>query len=132
MPKHPGGRPTDYNDEILKKARKYLDKLPADEVVHSIEGLAEAIGVTRPTIYDWESQVDKKEFSYIVEEVRQRQGKTLVNKGLTGEFNSKITAVMLSKHDYREGHEHTGKDGKDLIPSPEDKEAARKALEDVE
>ena len=110
-------RPSEYNDQILVKAREYLDNLPEDEVVHSIEGLADALGITRPTIYDWISQADKEEFSYIVEKVRQSQGKKLVNKGLSGDFNSKIAAVMLSKHGYREGHELTGKDGKDL-PTP--------------
>lgn len=96
------GRPSDYSEEMLIKARNYLDNLPTDEVVHSIEGLADYLGITRGTIYDWASQEEKKEFSHIVEEVRQRQGKTLINKGLKNEFNSKIAGMMLSKHGYAE------------------------------
>ena len=96
-------RPTIYKKAILKKAKQYLeDPLPKDEVVHSIEGLAEAMDITRTTIYDWESQDDKKEFSYIVGQVRQRQAKTLINKGLDGTFVSPVVKVMLSKHNYSE------------------------------
>lgn len=124
--KNKGGRPTSYSQEILDLARMYLANLPEDEVVHSIEGLADYICINRDTIYDWASQEDKKEFSDIVEEVRHKQAKTLINKGLDNKFSSAITKVMLSKHGYREGIEQTGKDGKDLIPetiTPEEKQA---------
>lgn len=124
-------RPTDYNLGILEQARVYLKNLPADEVVHSIEGLAEFIGIARSTIYDWASQEDKKEFSDILDEVKEKQAKTLVNMGLKGVFNSKITTVMLSKHGYREGHEFTGKDGTQLFkPSPEEQILINRALAD--
>ena len=58
------GRPTDYNDAVLKSTKYYLDNLPEDEVIHSIEGLADYLDITRATIYDWASQEDKKEFSF--------------------------------------------------------------------
>lgn len=104
-------RPTEYNDELLKKAQEYRDNLPKDESVHSIEGLASYIGLSRGTIYNWESQGANKEFLDIVEEIREKQAKTLVSKGLIGEFNSSITKVMLSKHGYSEKTEidHTTK-----------------------
>lgn len=112
-------RPTDYSEEILTKSQEYLNNLPKDEAVHSIEGLAEYLGITRPTIYDWESQAEKKEFSYIVEQVRQKQAKQLVNKGLKGEYNSSIAKVMMSKHGYAEKQEidHTTK-GEKIENSP--------------
>ena len=110
------GRPTEYSQAILDLARMYLDNLPEDEVVHSIEGLADYICINRDTIYNWASQEDKKAFSDIVEEVRHKQANTRINKGLTGAFTSPIAKVMLSKHGYREGIENMGKDGKDLIP----------------
>lgn len=117
-----GGRPTIYSQAILDLARMYLDNLPEDEVVHSIEGLADYIHIARSTIYEWTSQEDKKEFSDIVESVLAKQGKTLVNNGLNNKFSSAITKVMLSKHGYREGIEQMGKDGKDLIPETITKE----------
>lgn len=126
------GRPTEYGGKIIKKAKKYRDKLPKDEAVHSIEGLAVALGITRETIYDWESQEIKKEFSDIVKEIRQLQGKALITKGLRGVFNSKITSALLSKHGYREGIEMTGKDGRSLFtPSEDEKKLADEALKSL-
>lgn len=100
-------RPTDYSKEILKRAQEYADNLPEDEAVHSIEGLADYINISRSNIYLWASQEDKKAFSDIVENIREKQGKTLINKGLKGEFNSSISKVMLTKHGYREGTDVT-------------------------
>lgn len=122
------GRPTSYSQAILDLARMYLDNLPEDEVVHSIEGLADYIKIARSTIYEWISQEDKKDFSDIVELILSKQGKTLVNKGLDNKFSSAITKVMLSKHGYREGIENMGKDGKDLIPETISKEKAEELL----
>lgn len=108
-------RPTIYNEEILEKAREYLnDKLPKGEYLHSIEGLSDCINIARSTIYDWASQEEKQEFSDIVEQILNKQGKTLINEGLVGNFNQSITKVMLTKHGYREGIEQTGKDGEKL------------------
>lgn len=93
-------RPTDYTPQILDKAQEYLLNLPKDEKIHSIEGLADFIDISRSNIYLWASQEDKREFSDILEKVREKQGKVLINKGITGEFNSSITKVMLTKHGY--------------------------------
>lgn len=91
-------RPTDYNPEILVKSLEYLKTLPEDEVVHSIEGLACYIDVSRKTIYNWADQ--HIEFLYIVDNVLEKQAKTLANKGLSNEFNASITKLMLTKHGY--------------------------------
>ena len=96
----PMARPTIYSEELLIKAREYTLTLPSDEVVHSIEGLAGYVGISRETIYAWEKE--KEEFSDIVREVREKQAKSLVNNGLNGKFSSPITKVMLTKHGYRE------------------------------
>lgn len=104
-------RPTDYNEEILKSAQQYIEVGSKDSAVPSIEGLADYINISRSNIYLWASQEDKREFSDIVERVRELQAKTLIDKGLKGEFNSSITKVMLSKHGYSEKTEidHTTK-----------------------
>lgn len=125
------GRPTSYNNEILDKVKDYRDNwkdIYPEDVIPTIEGLSLHINIARSTIYDWISQEDReelKEFSDIVASILATQGKTLVNKGLTNEFNSSITKAIISKHGYREGTEVTGLGGKDLIPesiSTEDKE----------
>lgn len=126
------GRPTIYNQDVLELTKEYSEKwkeLYAEDVIPTIEGLSLHIGIARSTIYDWISQDENeelKEFSDIVGDILAKQGKTLVNKGLTNAFNSSIVKAMISKHGYREGTEVTGLGGKDLIPesiTQEDKQA---------
>ena len=101
-------RPTIYSATLLEKAKDYKENWQTifpDDVLPTIEGLALHIDVARSTIYEWISQ-DKeeelKEFSDIVGGILEKQGKTLINKGLNNTFNSSITKVMLSKHGHRE------------------------------
>jgi len=101
--KHPGGRPTDYSEKIPLLAEDYLAHYEGlGEVLPSIEGLSEYLGVARSTIYEWAKDEKKKEFSDILEKVLAAQGKKLINSGLLGKFNSTITKVMLTKHGYRD------------------------------
>jgi len=94
-------RPTTYSQEILDKAREYLGVYGTlDEVIPSVEGLAVYLDIARSTIYDWESQEEKQEFSDIIEKLLAKQAKELANKGLEGKFNSTITKVILTKHGY--------------------------------
>lgn len=105
------GRPTLYNDEILTKARTYLVEFEKrGEVVPTIEGLSEVLDISRETIYDWARQPEKEAFSDITLQILAKQAKTLINKGLAGDFNHSITKLMLSKHGYHEKQEveHSG------------------------
>lgn len=111
------GRPTSYSPGLLDKANEYLDKLPEDEVIPSIEGLALFIGITRTTVYDWRKDEEKADFSYIVEEVLAKQARSLLNNGLNGKFSPAITKVILTKHGYREGVDHTTNE-KDITFAP--------------
>ena len=129
------GRPTDYCDEIVEKARQYVLSAEDEDInqlagltqkgtelfksrikvnLPSIEGLSLHLGISRETVYDWESQESKKVFSDIIMKLRAKQAIQLINKGLSGEYNSTIVKVLLSKHGYREGVEQTGKDGAEL------------------
>ncbi len=130
--KHPGGRPLTYSKDIIKKAKEYVDKCEDEEYerirtegpasttyelklkvnLPTIEGLALHLEVSRETIYDWERKY--QEFSDIIDKLRQKQADTLISKGLSGDYNSTIAKVLLTKHGYREGLEQTGKDGKDI------------------
>ncbi len=131
-----GGRPTDYSQSMIDLAIQYRDSfklskeertelLGEEEVLPSKEGLSNFLGINRDTIYSWCSQEDKKEFSDIVEQIFNNQVKTLINKGLTGEFTSPIAKVMLSKHGYREGIEQMGKDGTELFKGLSDEDKAK-------
>jgi hypothetical protein len=107
-------RPTDYTPELLEKARNYLVDYEYDgSVIPSVAGLSEYLGISRTCIYDWAKQEDKKEFSDILGQILSKQERLLINKGLTGDFNSAIAKLALGKHGYSEKSEQTlqGPDG---------------------
>ncbi len=85
-----------------------------------IEGLALYLEVSKQSIYTWCDQDDDlgQGFLDVFNKIKNEQGKRLINGGLYGRFNSTITKLMLSKHDYIEqsGVDHTTK-GKEL-PTP--------------
>ena len=96
-----GGRPTKYNATIQKKADEYISNLPEDEVIHTVEGLADHINVARSTVYKWKDEIE--EFSDTLETILRKQAKTLINRGLTGEFNAPMTKMLMNvNHGYRE------------------------------
>jgi hypothetical protein len=97
----PGGRPTDYNDEILAKAKEYLetfDKGKDKDVIPTVEGLSLYLDIARSTIYLWAKDEQKQEFIDTLKDLEIKQKKILLNKGLTGEFNSNITKLVLGTH----------------------------------
>jgi hypothetical protein len=99
----PAGRPTKYNEEILDKAKEYLNVYETlGDVIPSIEGLSLHLDIVRSTIYDWEGQEGKEEFSDILRKINAKQHQVLVNKGLSNDFNSAITKLVLGKHGYHE------------------------------
>lgn len=112
-----GGRPTDYTPELVDKARAYL-KWCVDEVVSenrikvnipSIEWLSVETCITRETIYQWENEKGKEEFSDIVKEIRSEQAKRLLNNGLAWTYNPTIAKLMLTKHWYSDRQETENK-----------------------
>ena len=99
--KHPGGRPLTYSKAIISKAKEYINNCEDEENqqlsglsvkgtelyktklkvnLPTIEGLALYLGVRRETLYDWENKY--KEFSNIIDKLRQKQADTLISKGL--------------------------------------------------
>lgn len=103
-----GGRPSDYTPEFLMKARDYLVYYKdEDEIIPTIEGLAVYTDTPRRTLYNWMEEEEKVEFRHIIERLLALQGKSLVNKGLSGEYNPTISKLILSKHNYIEKTENT-------------------------
>ncbi len=100
------GRPSIYGPDILEKAKEYL--VCYRDLGHEIpsnSGLAFYLGVGRQTIYDWCKDDNKKEFSYIVERLQQKQEIDLVSNGLNGTYNSNISKLILGKHGYSDKQE---------------------------
>ncbi len=131
---HAGGRPTEYTIEITNRANVYLQEC-VDEIeefhqtkgeksntyrrlvrvrIPTIEGLASYLKISKNTLYDWEKQ--HKEFSDVMEDLRQKQAHALIQGGLSGDYNPTIAKVLLTKHGYREGIDQTTND-KDM-PTP--------------
>ena len=109
----PVGRPTKYNEEVLKKAKHYLENFKEyGNVIPSVCSLSLILDIRENTLYDWKKQPSKKAFSKILDAIKAKQKETLINNGLTGDFNSNITKLVLGKHGYhdRQELEHTGKD----------------------
>lgn len=48
----------------------------------------------------WKHDDNKQEFSYTLEKIKDQQHLTLLNKGLSGEFNASITKLMLHNYGY--------------------------------
>lgn len=139
-------RPTILTKELKEQARLYIEECEDhDDEYHktrgeksdgyerlvkvklpTIEGLAYFLGTSRDILYDWETK--DKEFSYIMEDLRAKQADTLINKGLSGDYNPTIAKVLLTKHGYRDGTEIMGKDGEKLIESSLTKEEKDKLL----
>lgn len=121
---HPGGRPTKYSDEILDKAKDYLNEaIDSSEavgegrsvvVIHkvnlpTVEGLAVHLEISRETVYKWAEE--KQEFSDIVEKLKALQATRLINNGLAGTYNPTIAKLILSgKHGYVERSDVTSGD----------------------
>lgn len=108
-------RPTDYSKDVVEKAKAYLascideereimnaDKLTTRLKVNlpSIEGLAVYLECARSTVYLWAKEYP--EFSDILEQILTEQAKRLLSNGLSGDYNSTITKLILTKHTYHD------------------------------
>jgi len=99
--KHPGGRPTKYNPEIIRKAKDYIENYESyGDIIPSIAGLCQEIDLHRDTVHTWAKDKNKKQFSDIIKALSYAQERKLLNGGLNSEFNSAITKLVLSKHGY--------------------------------
>ena len=112
--KHPGGRPSKYTKELLESCAQYVDDWDKDgDIIPTNCGLACRINIAEDTIYAWLKDENKPEFSEYIKKIERKQKQILVNNGLGGVFNAKITTLLLSGHGVIEKTEKavTGKDG---------------------
>ena len=119
----PAGRPTIYGPEILEKTAQYIESCN-DEVktivsgeshkftsykekvtvnLPTIEGLAVHLGIHKDTVFAWDKE--HQEFSDLLNILRGKQAKELINKGLSGDYNPLIAKLLLMKHGYRDASE---------------------------
>lgn len=114
-------RPSTYTEEMLAKAREYVEIYHDElgELVPTVVGLCDYIGRSKSIVYDWAKDPEKAEFSDILEQISAKQEKALVMGGLSGQFNSVITKMMMTKHGYSDKQEidHRSPDGS-MSPKP--------------
>lgn len=92
---------TIYNEEMQKKADDYLLNYSAlGDAVPSIEGLACHLGVCRATVKNWANMPVSDAYLATYEQIKALQARVTLNKGLTGEFNSAISKLLLHNHGY--------------------------------
>ena len=106
------GRPTSYEEDIPDRVSAYLascedvgyedgsGKARITVNIPSIEGLAYHLKINKDTIYEW-CKIHPR-FSGVIEELKSKQARALINKGLSGEYNPTIAKVLLTKHGYRD------------------------------
>ena len=113
----PAGRPTDYTPELVEKARKYIDDYQSQgDVIPSEVGLCKYIGQSITCVQRWGAEEGKEVFKGILKAINTEQHNVLINKGLSGDFNSAIAKLVLGKHGYHEKQqtEISGPDGKSI------------------
>lgn len=112
------GRPTDfkpqYGEEILQLMAEGL----------SLAAAAAELGIHRQRVYEWEA--NHPEFADTIKLARSKRQLFLERRLLKADAGPVVTSTIFALknaagEDWRDKqeHEHTGKDGKDLIP-PDD------------
>lgn len=94
------GRPTTYSKQKYLKAMDYINGgfIEQGFTVPTVEGLAVLLRTAKKVLYDWAKNHD--DFSDAMHELKDKQGAILIEKGLTGQYNSTITKLMLHQHGY--------------------------------
>ena len=95
-----GGRPTDYSQAMLDAAEEYIINYKEihGDAIPSIAGLACVLGVSKSTVYLWRDNHPK--FSDTLSRILTWQERDTINGGITGEFNSTISKLVLANHGY--------------------------------
>ena len=99
----PAGRPTHYNEEIVQKAKDYIDGgwEEEDHAIPSVVGLCKVLNRSRSVIYKW-AEDEGNEFKDILDHINQDQHFETINKSLKSEINPMIAKLVLGKHGYHD------------------------------
>jgi len=93
------GRPSKYNERTIPLTIDYIKNYEDfGDAFPSIEGLCMILGVGRSTIYDWENDPEKEDFSDTLEALRISSIRVLMNRGLKNEINPMITKLALGNY----------------------------------
>jgi len=87
------GRPTRYTIKIPASVTEYTKNCLKNGTFPTIEGLAQYLGISARTIYDWEKV--HSEFLQTIDTLRDTQKQLLITNGLTGGYNSRFAMFLL-------------------------------------
>lgn len=121
MKKNPGGRPKKLTDELIEKAKTYIDEYTT--LIPSVAGLAVFLNISRASVYLYANQ--SEEFKAILEQILANQELICLEGGLSKQFDSGISKLVLGKHGYKE-HRET-----DLNDNRSSKEKTDAELEEI-
>ena len=95
------GRPTTWSIALEEKAMEYINGGWEIEghSIPSVVGLCSYIERSRSVVYEW-AEDESRGFADILSKLKEIQLLNLMNKGLTSEFNSTITKLILTKHGF--------------------------------
>ena len=85
------GRPPEYKEKYIDVVDEYLEQ---EKGLPKLESLALYIGVVKKTLNNWGEKNPK--FLLALEKVKLFSKVDLIDKGLTGEYNSAIVKLILS------------------------------------
>ena len=108
---NPVGRPSKYNAELQAQADAYVHNWMEFDTIPSRVGLCCYLGIAKSTSHEWEGQYPH--FSDTCKAIEALQEREALNKGISGDFNSQITKLVLANHGYsdRQAIDHTSTDG---------------------
>ena len=112
----PAGRPTKYNEEMVRKAEEYLDTFEDyDHAFPSNIGLIDVLGISDATLYLWKHK--HPEFSRILDKISRKQQNVVFTRSLNGKYNAAIAKLVLAKHGWKDKVEQevVGKDGGAIV-----------------
>ena len=102
-PRKNEGRPTKYGPEVLEKTKDYLENYESyGDAIPSQVGLALELDIVPSTLYEWQTDPEKPEFSRMLEKIKAKQERVLLAGSLFGDLNANISKLVLAKHGYAE------------------------------
>ena len=104
--KHAGGRPSIYRDDMPAKIHKYIKAQKDKGSIPTYAGACLALGIVKDTLYTWEKDADKEEFSDALHTLRLEQEDLLLTGAIQGKFKERSSLFILSSvHGYVERKE---------------------------
>lgn len=108
----PRGQPTKYTEDIPEKVQAYIDSYKEQgDLIPSIAGLAVYLDVSRETVHAWARGDKHPDYSDMLRKLLAMQERVLLTGGLSNDYNSTITKLVLSKHGYSDKVDHSSEDG---------------------